>query len=286
VISVKHHEILALTTTYWKPEQDYVDRIFSILENRLCGGDIVVVSEKAVSTATGNIVDESVIRPSWAARLLAKFWMRYVWAYILGPLCHLRKKMITNLRDYPVREGSAHKQVVLQYSGFLQALMHGSEGGIDGSNLPYSYVSLPSEDAFRVAETIRKAIEARLGEKVVVMIVDTDKTYSWRNFHFTPRPKPIRGIKSFGGVVAFVVGRFFKLKKRATPLAVAGAEISVEKALEIAEMANRARGFGAGRNVWDMAKTFKVPLTSVSWEMLEKIQHKPIVIVRLEDQRE
>ena len=281
---MKRHEILAVTTTYWKPEQDYVDRIVSVLENRLCGGDVVVVSEKAVSTASGNIVDESVIRPCWTARFLARFWMRHVWAYVLGPLCHLRKTMISNLRDYPVREGSAHKQVALQYSGFLQALMQGSEGGIDGSNLPYSYVSLPLKSAFRVAETVRKAIETRLGEKVVVMVVDTDKTYSWRNFHFTPRPKPIRGIKSLRGVVAFVVGRFFKLKKRATPLAVAGAKMSVEKALEIAEMANRARGFGAGRNVWDMAKTFKVPLTSVSWEMLEKIQHKPIVIVRLEDQ--
>jgi F420-0:gamma-glutamyl ligase-like protein len=279
---MKRHEILAITTTYWRPEQDYVDRTVSVLEGRLCEGDVVVISEKAVSTASGNIVDERAVRPRWTGRLLARFWMRHIWAYVLGPLCHLRKAMIINLRDYPVREGSAHKQVALQYSGFLQALMHGSEGGIDGSNLPFSYVSLPLENAFRVAETVRKAIEARLGEKVVVMGVDTDKTYSWRNFHFTPRPKPVRGIKSRGGVVAFVVGRLFKLKKRATPLAVAGAKMSVEKSLEIAQMANRARGFGAGRNVWDMARTFKVPLTSVSWEMLEKIQHKPIVIVRSE----
>lgn len=280
---MKRHEILAITTTYWRPEQDYVDRTVSVLEGRLCEGDVVVVSEKAVSTASGNILDERAVRPRWTGRLLARFWMRHIWAYVLGPLCHLRKAMIINLRDYPVREGSAHKQVALQYSGFLQALMHGSEGGIDGSNLPFSYVSLPLENAFRVAETVRKAIEARLGEKVVVMVVDTDKTYSWRNFHFTPRPKPVKGIKSRGGVVAFVVGRLFKLKKRATPLAVAGAKMSIEKSLEIAQMANRARGFGAGRNVWDMARTFKVPLTSVSWEMLEKIQHKPIVIVRLED---
>ena len=42
----------------------------------------------------------------------------------------------------PVRVKSRHKQVALQYAGFWQALMFGSEGGIDGSNLPYSYVSL------------------------------------------------------------------------------------------------------------------------------------------------
>jgi F420-0:gamma-glutamyl ligase-like protein len=41
-----------------------------------------------------------------------------------------------------------------------------------------------------------------------------------------------------------------------------------------------SRGFGAGRTVWDMAETFKVDLADVSWEMLETVKHKPIVIVR------
>jgi F420-0:gamma-glutamyl ligase-like protein len=72
----------------------------------------------------------------------------------------------------------------------------------------------------------------------------------------------------------------FRLKRRATPLAVAGCEVSAEAALEIAEIANRARGFGAGRTVWDMAERFKVGLTEVSWEMLATVKHKPIVIVR------
>jgi F420-0:gamma-glutamyl ligase-like protein len=112
------------------------------------------------------------------------------------------------------------------------------------------------------------------------MIVDTDKTYSFKNFHFTPRPKPIKGIHSLGGFISYAVGRMFKLKKRATPIAVVGCKISVEKALEIAEIANRSRGFGAGRTVWDMAETFKVELSEVSWEMLETVKHKPIVIVR------
>jgi F420-0:gamma-glutamyl ligase-like protein len=71
-----------------------------------------------------------------------------------------------------------------------------------------------------------------------------------------------------------------RLKRRATPIAVTGCQISAEKALEIAEVANRARGFGAGRTVWDMAEKFKVELTEVSWEMLETVKHKPIVIVR------
>ena len=158
--------------------------------------------------------------------------------------------------------------------------MFGSEGAIDGTNLPYAYVCLPLKNAQAIAEEIRRKIFEALGRKVCVIIADTDKTYSFRNFHFTPRPKPIKGIHSFGGFIAYVAGRMLKLKRRATPIAVAGRHISAEEALTIGETANRARGYGAGRTVWEMAERFKVYLTEVSWEMLEKIEHKPIVIVR------
>ncbi len=277
---MKRYKSLAVTTHYWKPNENSAARIVEALKDKVQKGDIIVVSEKAISTATGNIVDESGVKPSLMAHFLARCWMRYVWVYVLGPLCHLRRRTISYLRSFPVKEGSIHKQVALQYSGFLQALMHGSEGGIDGSNLPYSYVSLLLKKPHPTAEKIRRSIKAKLSKNVIVMIVDTDKTYSWRNFHFTPRPKPIKGIQSLGGFIAYIIGRSLKLKKRSTPLAVAGAKMSVEEALEIAELANRARGFGAGRTVWDMAKTFRVSLTGVSWKMLEEIEHKPIVIVR------
>jgi F420-0:gamma-glutamyl ligase-like protein len=177
-------------------------------------------------------------------------------------------------------EGRVHKQVVLQQSGLLQALMPGSEGAVDGSNLPFSYVSLPLPGAQRIAQRIREAIEAKLGTRVIVMVVDTDKTYSWRTFHFTARPRPIRGVTSVGGVLAYVLGRALKLQRRATPVAVCGGGISVEHALEVAALANRARGSGAGRTIWDMTQTFHVPVTRVSWAMLERVEHRPVVIVR------
>jgi F420-0:gamma-glutamyl ligase-like protein len=158
--------------------------------------------------------------------------------------------------------------------------MFGSEGGIDGSNLPYSYVSLPLNNAYGLATEIRRQIWLKLKKNVSVIIVDTDKTYSFRNFHFTPRPKPIMGIHSFGGVTAYIVGRMFKFKKRPTPLAVAGFRLQAEEALKISNIADRARGPGSGATVWDMAARFKVAVNGVSWEMLSKIKHKPIVIVR------
>ena len=162
----------------------------------------------------------------------------------------------------------------------MQALMFGSEGGIDGSNLPYSYVSLPLANAEVIAEETWRNIWVKFRKRVFVLIVDTDKTYSLRNFHFTPRPRPLEGIHSFGGFITYVIGRMFGFRRRATPIAVSDRNMSVEEALEVAEAANRARGYGAGRTVWEMAERFNVRVDGVSWEMLETVRHKPIVIVR------
>ena len=276
----KRYKRLAVKTRYWRPGEDYLTQIVESIKNKVKDGDFVTVSEKAISTALGNLIDEQHFHPSWTARFLAKYWMRFVWGHILGLFCHLREKTVQRLRAYPVNEGAFHKQVALVHAGLLQALMQGSEGGIDASNLPYSYASLPLTNAQQIARKIRESVRSVLGKKVIVIIVDTDKTYSFRTFHFTPRPKPINGIHSFGGFLAYVIGRFFKMKQRATPIAVAGSKISVEETLKIADIANRGRGVGAGRTVWDMAERFRVPVTGVTWRMLDMVEHKPIVIVR------
>lgn len=275
-----NHKTTALVTSYWRPSEDYLKQITNALRDKVENGDVVTVSEKAISTASGNIIDENTVNASLLAKFLAQIWMRFAWGYVLGKLCHLRKKTISRFKTYPIKEGAKHKQVALEKCGFLQALMHGSEGGIDGSNLPYSFVSLPLKNASHIADSIRKRIKEELGRRVTVMIIDTDKTYSFINFHFTPRPQPIGGIHSHGGFFAYFFGRLLRLRKRATPIAVSGFNMSVEEALQIAETANQARGFGAGRNVWDMVDSLGVSLTGVTWEMLELIEHKPIVIIK------
>lgn len=269
-----------MKTDYWRPDTDYVQRIIDSIKGKIKDGDFVTISEKAISTASGNIVDESKIHATKLAYVIATHWMHSIWGYPLGILCHLKKKTVMRLRQYPAVEGAAHKQVALNYAGFWQALLHGSEGGIDGSNLPYTYVSFPLNHVEQIAENIRAQIRKELHKDVAVMILDTDKTYSFMNFHFTPRPNPMRGIYTCNGLAAYLAGRFFKLKRRATALVLAGSRIGVDEALRIADLANRARGFGAGRNVWDMADTFHVALTDVSWDMLDKVEHKPIALVR------
>ena len=271
---------LPVATKYWKPGEKYLNIILHSVEKRVTNGDFVVISEKALSTALGNIMDENSISPSFSAKLISHLWMRIAWGYLLGVLCRLGPRLRRRLREYPLEAGSRHKQIALQHSGLLQALMWGSEGGIDGSNLPYSYVSLPLTEPCELAEAIHQRIWLKLKKKVFVIIVDTDKTYSFRNFHFTPRPKPLKGIHSLGGVAAYIIGRTFKFRKRPTPLAMAGGALQAKKALKIASIADRARGPGSGATVWDMAARFNVVATGISWNMLSKVKHKPIVIVR------
>ncbi len=226
------------------------------------------------------MVDESTVKPSLTARVMARFWMRLVWGYPLGMLCGFGQRLLKRLRDYPLESGSRHKQVALQYAGFWQALMFGSEGGIDGSNLPYSYVSLPLNNADELAKKIQNQILLKLQKNVCVIIADTDKTYKFRNFFFTPRPKPLKGIHSLGASTTYLIGRVLKLKKSSTPLTVAGCNLGASEALKITNIADKARGPGSGATVWDMAARFHVEVNEVSWEMLAAIRHKPIVIVR------
>ena len=271
---------LALTTSYWRPGDNYIDKVIGALDGKIENGDFVVVSEKAVSTAKGNMIDESALKPTFNARVMAGFWLRIIWGYPLGILSHFGPRLLRRLRAYPLESGSRHKQVAIEQAGPLQALMFGSEGGIDGSNLPYSYVSLPLNNACEVAREIQEQILRKLKKNVCVVVADTDKTYKFRNFFFTPRPKPMKGIHSFGGVATYVMGRVLKLRKSSTPLAVAGCNMVAGEALTITNIADKARGPGSGATVWDMAARFHVEVNGVSWQMLCEIRHKPLVIVR------
>jgi F420-0:gamma-glutamyl ligase-like protein len=191
---------------------------------------------------------------------------------------------IKRLRAYPLREGARHKQVCLEHVGFLQALRPFSEGGIDTTNLPYSLASLPLESPKRVAEEIQKMIADRLGKSVVLTIVDSDKTYSYGALHLSSRQVEIPGIVNLG-FFAYLIGRAFRWRARSTPIVWVGSEVSPGHALRVAGLANKARGYGAGRTAWDMAIRFGVGLTEVNWEMLEHVEHRPIVILRLESDR-
>ena len=117
------YSALNINTKYWKPGDDYLNIIIDSIRKSIKNNDIVVVSEKALAIATGNYIDESNINASLTAKVISRFWMRIGWGYFLGIICHFGKKLIQRLKDYPFDEGSQHKQVVLQQTGFWQTLM-------------------------------------------------------------------------------------------------------------------------------------------------------------------
>ena len=269
----------AVRTKYWRPGDDYRKIILDSVSKKLQNGDIVVVSEKALAVAQGRLVDESKVRPGILARVLTLFWMRVAWGHLLGRICHMKEVNIARLRAYPLSEGAKHKQVCLEQAGFLQALRPFSEGGIDTTNLPYSLVSLLLESPKHLAEEIRGIISSEFNKTVAVVIVDSDKTYSCRGVHFASRATDVLGIIELG-FFAYFIGRALRWRARSTPLAWAGSEVSPGYALRVAGLANKARGHGAGRTAWEMAARFGVGLTEVDWQMLEQVEHKPIVILR------
>jgi F420-0:gamma-glutamyl ligase-like protein len=271
---------IRIKTKYWRPGTDHVSEVVKAVEGVLQDGDIVTVSEKAISTAMGHLVDESKFTSGITARFLASFWTRRIWSGPLGMLAKLKDGTRERLRNYPLIEGAAHKQVSLHYVGLLQSLRHYSEGGIDASNLPYSYVSLPLSKPEVEAVRLHSALSR--GNEVSVIIVDGDTTYSWRNLHLSPRNVPVRGLIHFGGFLTFLLGRMLGFKSRSTPIAHAGESLNPDWTLTLANIAHRVRRHGAGRTVWDMAEKLGVGLTEVTWSMLDGVDHYPIAILRRE----
>jgi F420-0:gamma-glutamyl ligase-like protein len=273
-------KIRRIRSKYWKPNTDYLNEICRLLKGTVAEGDILAISEKAISVASGNIVDEKKVQPTFTSKLLAQLWMRIIWGHLLGYLCHLKTPTIQRLRNYPNIEGARHKQLALKKAGLLQALRFGSEGGIDASNLPYLYVSIPPPNPAEEARRIHEAVLQRTGKNVTVLIVDSDKTYSLRSIHLSPTKTQFPHLTSRGGFLTYLLGRMLKLKPRSTPKAAYPPTLTVEEALNLAERAHHTLGNGAGKTAWDMAERFNVDLSSVTWEMLCSIKHYPIALFR------
>lgn len=272
---------LTLRCRYWRPGTDYLTEITERVSKHVESGDIIAVSEKAISTATNNIIDEAQVTPSSLAWFLSGFWTRKIWAGPLGKIVGLKEQTRENLRNYPREEGAAHKQTALSCTGFLQSLRHYSEGGIDASNLPYAYVSLPLVSPKDSAARIQDKIWSETGKNVTVVIMDGDTTYSWRSLHLAPRRVDTPGLIHFGGVLTFIIGRVFGLRARQTPIAIAGDSIEPDRALWYARLYHRLCGGGAGRTAWSMSDKLDTSLTGVTWEMLESVEHYPITIIRV-----
>jgi F420-0:gamma-glutamyl ligase-like protein len=263
---------------YWLPGTNFFEILLEFSMSSAKDNDFIIISEKAISTALGRLVNEEKIIPSFSAKCLTKFWMRKIWGYFISVIARINRLNTERIRKYPLKEGAAHKQTVLTYCKPIYALKNFSEGGIDVSNLPYKYASLPLTDAQEIAEKISSLIFEKTGINLIIMITDSDKTFSLKSIHFSSRPTFVKRIYNIGPI-AYVIGRFFKMRARSTPIAISK-NIEVEEALRISAISNKARKFGAGRTAWDVATRFGTKMTDVSWDMLKNCEHRPIVIVR------
>ncbi|MDK2372665.1 MAG: coenzyme F420-0:L-glutamate ligase [Candidatus Korarchaeota archaeon] len=271
---------------YWRPEADIIDLILKTYSHDLRDGDFLVISEKALSVALGEIFDESELKAGICVKVATDL-VRKVWLFI-GRICGI-KGPFEEIASLPSDIISRHKALALKVGGIKHFLKPLSEAGIDASNLPLSYVSLPLRNPNRVADYIRERIEEETGRRVNVLIQDTDKSFLLKgsSLILTTRPSEVRGLRDWGAL-SYLLGMCLKglFKAFPTPVGYSGEKMDPIRLLKIARAAEFSRGWGTGRDVFEMATTFGVQPNGVTWEMVEGSIHFPVVIVRLKGKKE
>lgn len=269
-----NYKVIPIETGYIKPNDD-LSAIINPARELIEDGDYLVIAETPISISQNRLVDESEYTPSIKAKLITTVWSKYLWGYVLGPLLKIKKRTIKNLRRLP-EETKAHKEVVIQLYGLKHALKPASEAGIDLSNAPGTYVSLLPDNPKKVADNIKKEI----GKNICVLIIDTDATYRKNNKYFTGLPIAIDGIEADKGVFGYVKGQLCE-NMGSTPLACSE-EISVEKALEIANIAEDYQKSLSTemKTIHSVKEVLNTSETEVTIEALDSITHTPAVIIR------
>ena len=144
------------------PEDSMVDVILRSLKEshlELQDNDILVIAESPLAITQGRMVKLSEVKPSEEAMEIAsKFGMSpKLMELILQESCAI----YGGNPDY-------HFALALTKDGYFLA-----NAGIDKSNVPRGYVTLPPEKPFETAKRIREEIYKRTGKKVGILIADS-----------------------------------------------------------------------------------------------------------------
>ncbi|XRO75367.1 coenzyme F420-0:L-glutamate ligase [Methanocaldococcus sp. 28A] len=280
-----------IRTKYIKKGENFIPIVIEALKNsgiKLEDGDFVVLSEKMVSTAEGNFVDESKFK-SGVLAYFCYYWSKYLWGYVLGKLFKIKEDKIKNLRNMPKEETLRHKQTIIETVGLRYALKPYAEGGIDLTNVPGTYACPLPKNPKKWAEILYKEIKKELGVDIVVMVADTDATYKVLNFYVTALPYAIDGIISGIGVFGFILGRLADVLKiggfaGCTPLAIAGNEIykkyTIGQLVRIAFICDRVHK--TIKNINEVLEKYNSYI--ITEEILEKLEHTPVVVVKMKEE--
>jgi len=157
--------VIGLATGLIREGDDVPGRLIAAAEKACRGiadGDVIVLAESMVATAEGRLIALDTVTPSEQAEVYAE-----------------RYGMDPRVAEVVIRESD---EIVGGIPHFLLSMKGGTllpNAGVDGSNAPVgSLVPLPA-DPDASAMRIRKALEARTGAKVAVIIADS-RTHAMR----------------------------------------------------------------------------------------------------------
>jgi len=271
---------IAIECEYIHNNEGY-DKLIDSIASVCRDGDYIIISETPISTAEGNLVDESNIQPSTSGQILY-YISRYLWGHILCPLLKDKKRTIRNLQKLP-KEAIVHKEFILRKYGLRYGLMPTGEAGVDLSNVPDEYVSLLPDNPDSSANTIKKLLKDKYSKDVEVIIIDTDATYEIFNRKFTTLPKSIKDIKNNLGIYAYLLK--FMSKELGPTILASTVNLDCDLLIRIASNCEKKQLNCSDEffeTVYDMRDNFNSNIKNVSSQMLSNTKHIPAVIYRKE----
>ncbi|RLG59247.1 hypothetical protein DRN86_04520, partial [Candidatus Geothermarchaeota archaeon] len=148
-------------------------------------GDIIVITSKILSVALGRLYDLNSVKPSFLARLLSRFFKedaRVIELILregepIGVIPVLKIERLLHLFErYSVSNEQRRKALARAPYLFLVKTKYLilTDAGLDFSNVPPGYCTLPPKDPDEVAKEIMLEIQRRTGRKVAVIITDTE----------------------------------------------------------------------------------------------------------------
>jgi len=270
---------------YWYPGTNVVKEIVRKYGKYVENNDIIVLSEKALSIALGNIYDESVIKGDFLTKIATFIVMKILWGGILK-FVFKNYSIIKLIKEIPINIAEPHKKLAIRYGGFKHFLKPISEAGIDTTNLPYRYVSLPLRNSLQTAENLRRDLINKLGKTINLLIIDTDKTFKLKflkNVVFSTRSSSIKGIIDLGAY-AYFLGKTFRkyFISYPTPVAYCGIDFGIPIILKIAKICSKYMGSGFGRNILEMIQNIGVnSFDNIKWVDMKKTYHYPAILVKI-----
>lgn len=268
---------------YWKPGTNIVKYIYIKYKRDIKNGDYLVISDKAVSIAKGSIYDENIIKTNVSYKIAAFLISRVFW----GKICTspFSTDIINILRNTPLELLAKHKKLSLYIGGIKHLIKPVSEAGIDTTNLPYTYVSIPMKSIQHIANEIKQKLDIKLKVTINILIIDSDKSYRPRflnNIAFSTRPSYIKGIIDLGGIAYFMGKKYRKyFVEYPTPVAYSGRWPGLNKLLTISQIAERAMGHGIGRNILEMMRKLKIKnFEELGWRHMLSTKHYPVILIK------